>query len=158
MAKPVKRITPEDRLEKWKKLWATPKLLDDEATDAAFEDFQESFVPSHMHKKFLQFFGTPKAQFGNRFFMEDAVYQNWDTKLSSLGLGTIGHVEVTVIYASPDRLEGHWLRGETRRTLRDIIVDDWHAACAIVSSDQGKLYVFVEPKMKGCVVRALADS
>jgi len=146
-------ITPGDRLERWKKLWATPRLLEEADVDAAFEEFEEAFVPSHMHKKFLQFFGVPKAQFGNRFFMEDAVFHNWDTRIGSLVNNAGTHVEVTVIYGSPDRLEGYALRGESRRTLRDIFIDDWHAACAMVRAGDTTLYAFIEPKMRGCIVR-----
>ncbi len=158
MAKPIKFVTPEDRMAKWKKLWATPKLLDDEATDLAFEEFQEAFVPTHMHKKFLQFFGTPRAAFGNRFFYDDAVFMEWTRTLRTLGLDRLPHVEVTVIYGSPDRLEAHQLRGEPRRALRDIIIDDWQAACAIVRGAESTLYVFVEPKMRGCMVRTVLNA
>src|SRR5258707_1707000 len=132
MGKPLKSVSPENRVERWKKLWATPKLLDDAKTEAAFEEFRTAFVPSHMHKKFLQFFGVPKAQFGNRFFKEDAIFQDWDTKLSSLGAEDQGHIEVTIIYGSPEQFAAYWLRGEARRSLRDIVIDDWQAACAIV--------------------------
>ena len=146
-------MVPANRLERWKKLWATPRLLEDEATNAAFDEFIGRFVPTHMHKQFLKFFGQPKAQFGNRFFMEDSVYQNWDTKLASLGAGTVSHVEVTVIYGSPTELQAYGLRGEPRRSLHDIVIDDWHSACAIVRAGDTTIYVFVEPKMKGCVIR-----
>jgi len=143
-------------VERWKKLWATPRLLDVSLTDAAFEEFQEAFVPGHMHKYFLKSFGVPKAQFGNRFFMEDAQYRSWDMRLSSF-TGEGEHVDVTVIYASPDALEAYALRGERRRTLRDIIIDDWQAACAIVRAGPTTLYVFIEPKMRGCMVRTVHD-
>ena len=158
MAKPIVGETPPNRMERWKKLWATPRLLDDAKADANFEEFQREFVPSHMHKQFLRFFGMPKARFGNRYFMEDAVYQDWDTKLSSLGAGEGSHVEVTVIYGSPTRLEAHWLRGEPRRSLRDIVIDDWQAACAIVRAAHTTIYVFVEPKMRGCIVRIVQSA
>ena len=153
MSKSPTTITPPDRLVRWKKLWATPKKLDDVATEAAFDEFREAFVPSHMHKRFLKLFGVEKAAFGNRFFDDEAVYRRWDSKLSTLsGTGT-GFAEVTVIYASPDSIEAHALRGEMRRALRDIFIDDWHAACAVIRTPNGAtLYAFVEPKMKGCVV------
>ena len=154
MAKPIKFITPANRVERWKKLWATPKLLDAATTDAAYEEFQNEFVPGHMHKYFLKSFGVPKAQFGNRFFMEDAQYRNWDMKISAFA-GEGGHVEVIAIYGSPDALEAHALRGERRRSLRDIIIDDWQAACAIVRAGPTTLYVFIEPKMRGCIVRVV---
>lgn len=157
MAKTTNTITPEDRLESWKKLWATPRRLGDSEAEAAFDEFVAGFVPSHMHKKFLQFFGVPKSQFGNRFFMEDAAFYDWKTKIESFGGGLEPHVEVTVIYGSPDRLEAHWLKGQSRRTLRDIVIDDWQAACAIVRTGTTILYVFIEPKMRGCIVRSLSD-
>lgn len=158
MARLVKHVTPENRIPRWKKLWATPRPLGDEETDAAFDAFADALVPSHMHKRFLKTFGVPKAAFGNRFFVDEAVYHDWSTKLSVLVGGEGDPVEVDVIYGSPDRLEGHRLRGERRRTLRDIVIDDWEPACAIVHSDVATLYVFVEPKMRGCIVRAVRSS
>ncbi len=156
MAKPITHVTPDQRVDRWKKLWATPRLLDDTETELAFEEFQAAFVPSHMHKRFMKIFGVPKAVFGNRFFMEDAVYHKWDSRLAVLGAHHATHVEVTVIYGSPDKLEAHWLRGETRRTLRDIVIDDWFAACFIVRSPEVTMYGFIEPKMQGCVLRVVA--
>jgi hypothetical protein len=153
MDKPIKSVTPDNRLERWKKLWCKPRLLDADETDISFEEFQEALVPSHMHKLFLRSFGQPKAKIGNRFFKEGAAYFDWDRKLSSL-VRDEGQAEVTVIYGSPDALEAHELRGEMRRTLRDIVIDDWHAACAIVRATDRTLYVFVEPKMRGCIVLA----
>ncbi len=155
VAKPIKVITPEDRMAKWQKLWGSPRLLDSEATEAAFEEFQESFIPGRIQKHFQKLFGTPKSQFGNRYFMEDAQFQNWDTKLTGLA-DLDDHVEVVVIYGSPDDLEAHALRGDRRRSLRDIVIDDWQAACAIVRARSATLYVFVEPKMRGCVVRKVS--
>ncbi len=108
----------------------------------------------HMHKEFLKWFGTPKGRFGNRYFMDDAQYRNWDSKLSQLA-GEGEHVEVVVIYGSPDKLEGHALRGERRRSLRDIVIDDWHSACCIVRAGTTTAFVFVEPKMRGCMVRII---
>jgi hypothetical protein len=147
-----KPITPEGRVEKWKRLWGTPRLLAADDADAAFEDFVGVFVPGHMEKKFRQFFGTPRAKFGNRFFRDDAVYHTWDRSFASLGLRDVTHVDATVIYAGPDEVEAHTLRGETRRTLKDLLVDDWHAACAVVVGGDTTLYIFIEPKMKGCIV------
>lgn len=155
MAKPIKAISPANRVERWKKLWSTPRRLDGAETDAAFEEFQQALVPGHMHKQFLKLFGLPKAKFGNRFFVDEAVYQNWDTKISTLARVGEGHVEATVIYGSPDELEAHRFRGEPRRTLRDVVVDDWQAACAIVHAGPTTLYLFVEPKMRGCIVRTV---
>lgn len=155
MARPSKFVTPEDRIEKWKKLWATPKPLTDNETDDGFDEFVEMFVPRHMRKSFLKTFGVPKAAFGNRFFMDGSVYHTWDTKIAALAGANGGNVEVTVIYASLDRMEGHRLTGERRRSLRDIVIDDWHTACAIVRAGRSILYVFVEPKMRGCVVRTV---
>ena len=155
MAKGKGPITPANRIERWKKLWATPRKLTTEETELAFEEFADGLVPSHMHKLFLKSFGVPKAQFGNRFFKDGASYLSWDTRLSSI-VGQIGgHVEVQVIYGSPDDLEGHALRGERRRTLRDIVIDDWQAACAVVRAGSRTVYVFVEPKMRGCIVRTV---
>ncbi len=156
MPKSTKSVTPDNRVERWSKLWGKAKRLDDAATETAFEEFQDAFVPSRMHKLFLKTFGNPKGQFDNRFFGDDSVFQNWDTKLSSVMLAD-GHAEVTVIYGSPDELEGHWMRGEVRRSLRDIVIDDWHAACAIVRVEGKTLYVFVGPKMRGCIVRTVQD-
>ncbi|MGV3614969.1 MAG: hypothetical protein ACO1SV_06500 [Fimbriimonas sp.] len=154
MAKPSTHVTPANRLERWKKLWGGVRRLEATETDDAFDEFADNLVPSHMHKLFLKSFGQPKAQFGNRFFVDEATYQNWDTKLSMLGAeGT--HAEVTIIYGSPDKLEAHAMRGEVRRTLRDILIDDWHAACAIVRAGSRTLYVFIEPKMRGCIVRSI---
>jgi hypothetical protein len=153
MARKQGAVTPDNRVERWKKLWATPRLLGTADTEAAFEEFEDAVVPSHMHKLFLKSFGVPKAKFGNRFFADDSTFQNWDTKLSDL-VGEGEHVDVTVIYGSPESLEGHQLRGERRRTLKDIVIDDWHAACAIVRAGSNTLYIFIEPKMRGCIVRS----
>lgn len=148
----AKTITPEGRLASWKRFWATPRLLTEVEADAAFEEFVEVFVPGHMEKKFRQFFGTPRAKFGNRFFLDDAVFYTLERTLASLGIKEATHAEVTVIYASLHAVEAYRLRGETRRSLKDIIVDDWHASCAIAEAPGIKLYIFVEPKMKGCIV------
>lgn len=155
MAKPQKLITPADRVDRWKKLWGTPKRLTVGETDAAFEEFEDGLIPSHMRKHFLKLFGVPKAQFGNRYFPDDAQYRDWNMKLSAL-IGEGDPVEAVVIYGSPEALEAHQLKGERRRTLRDIIIDDWQAACAIVRAGETTLFVFVEPKMKGCIVRQSA--
>jgi len=156
MAKPMTSVTPANRVERWKKLWATPKRLDADATDAAFEEFQEALVPSHMHKQFLKFFGQPKAQFGNRFFVDEAVFHDWETRLTALGAPEGTHLDVTIIYGSPDALEAHSLRGESRRKLRDIVIDDWQAACGIIRAESQTFYFFIEPKMRGCIVRTVA--
>src|SRR5271154_5477367 len=103
MPKPSVVITPEDRVPRWKKMWGTPRLLDEAETESAFEEFQDALVPRRMHKLFLKSFGVPKAQFGNRFFMDDAMYRDWDTKLVGLISEAGTHVEVTIIYGSPDR-------------------------------------------------------
>lgn len=153
---PSNEITPGSRLEVWKKLWATPRVLTEAETDAAFEEFEEAFIPSHMRSRFLKQFGIPKAAFGNRYFQEGAVFHALDMPIYGLGPDKEGHVEATVIYASPDRLEAHAMRGQSRRKLRDVFIDDWIAACAIIRSDRGAFYAFIEPKMKGCVVLATA--
>ncbi len=153
MAKPVSYITPPDRVDRWKKLWATPRKLDDANTEAAFDEFMDAFVPRHMQKKFASTFGVQKAMFNNRFFMEDATFQNWMSKLSSL-VGFDGeHIEVTVMYASPDAVEAYVLRGDRRRTLKDFLIDDWHAACAIARAGTRTLYIFIQPRMRGCMLR-----
>jgi hypothetical protein len=148
----AKAITPEGRIERWKKLWSTPRPLSTEEADKAFEDFVETFVPGHMEKKFRQFFGTPRAKFGNRFFRDDVKFHAWDRSLASLGIREGTHAEATVIYAGLDDIEAHRMRGETRRTLKDLVIDDWHAACAIAEGEETKLYIFIEPKMRGCIV------
>jgi hypothetical protein len=158
MAKPIEFITPDNRVDRWKKLWGTPKKLTDDENAAAFDEFADALVPSHMHKKFLKTFGVPKAQFGNRFFVDEAHYKNWDIKLATLLPPAITHAEVAILYGSPDALEGYRLRGETRRSLRDIVIDDRHAACAIVRGGGASVYVFVEPKMRGCVVRTIRSA
>ena len=147
-------VTPENRIEKWKKLWGTPKLLDETETDAAFDDFVDTFVPRNMHKMFLKTFGTPKGKFGNRFFAESAVYRNWDTRIAQLIDDSATHAEVTIIYANADLLEAYAMRGEVRRSLRDIFIDDWHAGCALIRAGDCTIYAVVELKMKGCVVFA----
>jgi hypothetical protein len=110
-----------------------------------------------MRKRFLQLFGTPKAQFGNRCFMEDASFRKWDTKFSFLGAPEGGHVEATVIYASGEELEGHWMRGQSRRTLKDVLVDDWEGGCAIVRSGAATFYLFVQARGEGCMVRTVPN-
>jgi len=152
VGKRITSPTPPDRLEKWKKNWATPVLLSDEETEANFDEFTDAFVPNHMHKRFIKTFGVPKAPFGNRFFVDEAVYRNWDTKLSELLPSATDQAEATVIYANPEGMEAYRMRGQTRRSLRDVIIDDWHGACAIVRGPGTTLYLFIEHKMKGVVV------
>jgi hypothetical protein len=36
MAKPVETITPDKRVDRWRKLWASPIVLSDADTEAAF--------------------------------------------------------------------------------------------------------------------------
>lgn len=157
MARISRVITPTNRVPRWKKNWATPRLLDEDEATAAFEEFQEQFIPSRMNKKFLQFFGNSRAQFGNRFFMDDAVYHSWDTSFVRLGAGETGHVEAIVIYALNEDMEATWLKGQTRRSLRDVVIDDWQAACAIVRAEKATYYMFVEPRMKGVIVRTVPN-
>jgi hypothetical protein len=127
--------------------------LDDSTVERTFDEFREEFVPGHMHKRFLKTFGVPKAAFGNRYFMEDATFRDWDTRLSSLLPADVATVEVEVIYGSPDALEGWRLKGETRRSLRDIVIDDWHGACAIIRAEGTTIYLFVEEKIRGVLIR-----
>jgi len=154
MARISSSVTPADRVPFWKKLWGTPRLLDEAATDEAFEEFEESFVPSHMHKIFTKSFGG-KTKLDNRFFVDEALFHNWDSKLQDLVHASQGKADVIVIYGSPDRLEAHFLKGELRRSLRDIVKDDWQAACAIVRAGRTTLYLFVDIKMRGCLVRTV---
>jgi len=150
-------VTPPDRIPFWMKKWAKPRLLDEAATEAAFDEFVEAFVPGHMHKRFSKLFWSAKPKFDNRFFVDEATFLDWDAKIADLAHSSEGKVEATVIYGSHDRLEAHVLKGEPRRSLRDIVMDDWQAACAIVRADRCVVYLFVEPKMRGCVVRTLQD-
>jgi hypothetical protein len=147
-------VTPVDRIPFWKKKWGTSRVLDEAATEAAFDEFLSAFVPTHMQKQFSKLFWSAKPKFANRFFVDEASFQNWDTKIADLVHTHEGRVEATVIYGSADRLEAHLIKGEMRRSLRDVVMDDWHVACAIVRTDHSVLYVFVEPKMRGCVVRS----
>jgi hypothetical protein len=55
-------------------------------------------------------------------------------------------------------MEAHRIRGQTRRTLRDVIIDDWYGACAIVRSQGTVLYLFIEHKMKGVIVLSRGSS
>lgn len=109
-----------------------------------------------MRKMFLKQFGHPKAQYGVRFFLEDITRYNWNTRLG-LVLGEGEHIEATVIYGTPDALEAYRLRGERRRSLKDIVIDDWHSACAIIKSPTKTIYLFVEEKMNGCLLRTDQD-
>ncbi len=146
------KATPEGRPDKWKKLWGTPRAMDDDTTTEAFEDFIENFIPGHMHKRFFKTFGVPRASFGNRFFVDGAKWHPFDTRVSSLIMPGETHFEAIVIYGSPDSVEGWALRGEVRRSFRDLFLDDWHSACAILHVGPEVFYAFIEPKMKGCVV------
>jgi hypothetical protein len=139
------------REETWKKLWAAPVQLDDAATEAAFEELTEALVPRHMRGRFVKRFGVPKERFGNRFFVDGAVFRDWNAKLSDLGAAS-SHVEVDVITAAGDELRGYRLRGQSRRTLKDIVIDDAEAVCAIVRDSQVTLYVLTEPGVKGAIV------
>ena len=149
------RPTPDNRVERWKKLWGTPRPLDVSSTEDAFDEFREAFVPSHMHKRFLKTFGIPKAAFGNRFFVDDASFRNWNTRLDQIVPADVLEVEVEVIYGSPDALEGWRLKGATRRNLRDVFIDDWVGGLAIVRAGEMTLYLFIEPKIQGVLVRTV---
>ncbi len=150
------RPTPDNRVERWKKLWGTPKPLGERETEDAFDEFRDAFVPGHMHKQFLKTFGVPKAAFGNRFFLDDVTFWNWNTRLDQMLPSDTEGVVVDIVYGSPEALEGWRLsHGVLRRSLKDIVIDDWHAACAIVRAGGTTLYVFVEPKIRGCLVRTV---
>lgn len=153
MAKPLKSITPPGRLEHWKRLWAKPKPLSKEEAEKAFDEFVEQFIEGHMQPRFFRIFGEQKAQFGNRFFREDARFYSLATRLDAIQ-SIEGPIEATVIYGGPEAMEAHQLRGEGRRTLRDLVVDDWFAACAIIRTETADLYAFCEPKGGGAIVRS----
>jgi hypothetical protein len=144
-------------VDRWKKLWATPLSLSDSETELEFSEFIEMLVPKHMHKQFQKLFGIPKAAFGNRFFRDDASFVNWETRFS-IFVGEGEPVTATVIYGSRDSIEAHRLRGERRRSFRDVFIDDWFAACSIIRADDNLLAAFVEPKMRGCIVRSVRGS
>lgn len=155
MAKPSDRPTPAGRVDRWKKLWSSPRPLSDNETEAAFDEFRDALVPGHMHKQFMRTFGVYKAAFGNRFFVDEVAFREWETRFSSLLAPGVESVEATVIYGSPDSLEAYRFTGQTRRTLKDLFIDDWHAACAIVKGGSTTLYAFIEPKMRGSIVRSV---
>lgn len=152
-----KPITPADRVDLWKKKWGTSRLLSDNEATAAFDEFVAAFIPGHMEKRFLKTFGVYRAKFGNRFFKEEAVYHTFSEVLSRLMSTESTHAVVTVIYALDGELEAHTFRGEIRRSLGDLFLDDWHAACAIVRTEDALMYAFVEPKMKGSVTLTMAS-
>lgn len=149
------RPTPEGRVDRWKKLWGTPRRLSVQETEDAFDEFADAFVPSHMHKRFLKTFGVPKASFGNRFFLDDVTFRNWNTRLNQILPGDVAEVEVEVVYGSTEAIEGWRLRGETRRSLRDVFVDDWFGGLAVVRAGETTLYLFIEPKIQGVLVRVV---
>ena len=155
MAASNPRPTPDGRVDRWKKLWGTPRPLSTAETEDAFDEFREAFVPGHMHKRFLKLFGTPKAAFGNRFFVDEASFRNWDTRLNQILPADVANVGVEVVYGSPDALEGWRLKGETRRSLRDVFIDDWFGGCAIVRAGETTLYLFIEPKIRGVLLRVV---
>lgn len=150
--RPSTRPTPDNRVERWKKLWGTPRPLNVRDTEDAFDAFREAFVPGHMHKRFLKTFGVPKAAFGNRYFVDDTVFRNWDTRFDQIVGSDVTEVEVEVIYGSPEELEGWRIKGAPRRSLRDVFIDDWFAGCAIVRAGTTTLYLFIEPKIRGVLV------
>lgn len=151
------RPTPEGRVDRWKKLWGTPRPMNVRETEDAFDEFRDAFVPSHMHKRFLKTFGAPKASFGNRYFVDEASFRNWNTRLNQILPGDVEAVEVEVVYGSPEAIEGWRLRGETRRSLRDVFIDDWFGGCAIVRGGATTLYLFIEPKIQGVLVRVVKE-
>jgi hypothetical protein len=144
------------REETWKRLWAAPIELNDAATEATFEELTEALVPGHMQGRFVKRFGVPRERFGNRFFVEGAVFRDWSTRLTELGVAG-SHVEVDVVTASGDELRGYRLRGQSRRTLKDVVIDDSEAVCAIVRDSQVTLYILTEPGMRGAIVLVADD-
>lgn len=155
MARKPKQPTPDDRPDRWKARWGGLRQVPDEETTAAFEAFCEAFVPSHIRGRFIKTFGVPKAGFGNRYFHDDASFKVLPTRMTDFFAPEATHVEAIVFYALDDEVEAHRMRGETRRTFQDLFVDDWHAACAMVTGGGTTLYAFIEPKMKGSVVRVV---
>lgn len=135
-------------------MWGKAVLVGETETTELFDDFVENFVVGHMQNRFLKTFGVPKATFGNRFFHEDAVYFRLDMRISHL-ITQATHVETVVLYGSPEEVEAHRMRGETRRKFRDVFVDDWHPGCAIVIAEGKTLYMFCEPKGEGVIVRTV---
>lgn len=132
-------------------------LMDDAATEAAFDEFVDNFVPGHMQTRFTKTFGVPKATFGNRFFYDDAVYHRMNIRIESI-IALEPPIEFIVLYGSSEHIEGHWMKGEARRRFEDIFGDDWHAACGIAKSPGKTLYLFVEPKGRGCIVKIHRES
>ena len=154
---PSPRPTPDGRVDRWKKLWGTPRALDTASVEDAFDEFRDAFVPSHMHKRFLKMFGVPKTAFGNRYFLDDVSFRNWNTRLNQILPADVADAEVEVIYGSLEAIEGWRLKGETRRSLRDVFIDDWFGACAIVRGGETTLYLFIEPKIRGVLVRVVRE-
>lgn len=154
MARPRKTVTPEGRAEAWKRWWSKPILLGDEETSAAFDEFVEHFVPGHMQKQFFKFFGKPKSVFGNRFFYDDSVYHPLSMRFASL-LHDDQVIELTIIYGNEGDIEAHAMRGESRRSFKDAVIDDWHAACGIARTPERTFYFFCEPKGRGCIVKTV---
>ena len=155
MPQSTERPTPDNRVERWKKLWGTPRPLPVAETEDAFDEFRDAFVPSHMHKRFLKTFGVPKVAFGNRFFLDDVAFRNWNTRFDQILPADVEEVEVEVVYGSTETLEGWRLRGQTRRNLRDVFIDDWVGGLAIVRAGETTLYLFIEPKIQGVLVRTV---
>lgn len=155
---PASRPTPDGRVDRWKKLWGTPRPMSVQETEDAFDEFRDAFVPSHMHKRFLKTFGVPKAAFGNRYFVDESSFRNWNTRLNQILPADVESVEVEVVYGSAEAIEGWRLRGETRRSLRDVFIDDWFGACAVVRGGATTLYLFIEPKIQGVLVRVVKEA
>lgn len=145
------------RTETWKKLWGTPVALSDEETEQIFDEVIDALIPTHMQVRFAKRFGVPKEKFNNRYFTDRAVFKGWDAKLSHLGLeGETVFVEVVV--PTGDEIRGYRLKGQTRRALKDIVIDDVEAVCAVARTPMMTIYIFAEAGTRGCIVLASADS
>lgn len=148
------------RQETWLKLWGKARPLSDDETSLVFEEFLEQFVPPHMHKMFIRVIDAPKAKFGNRFFREDSAFTPFETPLFQLlhSAAPEDMVEAKVILPRAEKFDGFVLKGQARRTLRQLVIDDWQTTMATLNLEGETVYVFVEPKMGGCMIRTVGIS
>jgi hypothetical protein len=157
MPKPA-TVTPEGRIEQWKRKWSHPQLLNDSLSTQVFETFLDAFVPSHMVKQFVKTFGVPKAAYGNRFFPENSSFVPLSVRIGSLLGPTTVPLEADLMYALADDIEVYRIRSDTKRTFKDLFIDDWHAACATFRCEFGTGHAFIEPKMRGAIVQWLGHT
>lgn len=135
----------------WKKLWATPVELDEEATEAIFDELLDAIVPSHVQIRFTKRFGNPKEKFDNRFFSDRSFFREWTTTLSHLGAEG-GQMTVDVVTASGKDFHGYRLKGQTRRTIKDIVIDSHQSVGAIARTSMITIYMLVMSGTKGAIV------